>query len=157
MYKTLKEDKESFKKAGFKDRIIGLLEEGEEEANFSKIIGTIRRDAPIEFALPSKKWGESVDSEKIERLWNELDFRTLGVRLKDTLSRLSGSVSVAQGGKNGGEDEEGSASVSEIPEGELKEVSIGLWLLNSNITSPSIEDILNYTNKNLLPKRKRLY
>ncbi|MEK7150294.1 MAG: DNA polymerase, partial [Patescibacteria group bacterium] len=156
MYKTLKEDKESFKKAGFKDRIIGLLEEGEEEANFSKILGTIRRDAPIEFALPSKKWGESVDSEKIERLWNELDFRTLGVRLKDTLSRLSGSVSVAPGGKNGGEDEEGSASVSEIPEGELKEVSIGLWLLNSNITSPSIEDILNYTNKKSFAEAKKI-
>ena len=64
MYKTLKEDKESFKKAGFKNRIIGLLEEGEEEANFSKIIGTIRRDAPIEFVLPEKKWSETIDSEK---------------------------------------------------------------------------------------------
>ena len=78
------------------------------------------------------------------------------MRLKDTLSRLSGSVSVAQGGKNGGEDEEGSASVSEIPEGELKEVSIGLWLLNSNITSPSIEDILNYTNKKSFAEAKKI-
>lgn len=156
IYKTLKVDKESFKKSGFKDRVIGLLEEGEEEANFSKIIGTIRRDAPIEFVLPEKKWSESVDSEKIERLWNELDFRTLGARLKDTLSGLSGGGSTAQDGKNGEKEKEGSTSIPEIAEDELKEVSIGLWILNSSVTNPALDDILNYTNKKTFAEAKKV-
>lgn len=154
IYKTLKEDKEAFKKAGFKDRVIGLLEEGEEEANFSKIIGTIRLDAPIEFVLPEKKWREAVDSEKIERLWNELDFRTLGARLKDTLSGLSGGSSDAQGGKSENRNEE--VVMPEIQEDELKEISIGLWLLNSSVTNPDREDILNYTNKKSFVEAKKI-
>ncbi len=155
MYKTLKADKEAFKKAGFKDRIIGLLEEGEEEANFSRILGTIRRDAPIEFALPAKKWNKTVNSEKIERLWNELDFRTLGARLKDTLSVFSGGETTFLDGKNDSRGKE-DAVPSEIPKDELKEVSIGLWLLNSSVTSPDIEDILNYTNKKSFVEAKEV-
>lgn len=155
IYNTLRGDKETFKKAGFKDRIIGLLEEGEEEANFSKIIGTIRRDAPIEFVLPTKNWNESVDSEKIERLWNELDFRTLGARLKDTLSMFSGKEVVGRGHK----DESGNTDTiiaPEIPKNELKEISVALWLLNSNITNPSLNDILNYTNKKSFAEAKKV-
>ncbi|MDE2218422.1 MAG: hypothetical protein KGJ58_03150 [Patescibacteria group bacterium] len=153
IYKTLKDNKEAFKKTGFKDRIVGLLEEGEEEADFSKILGTIRRDAPIDFILPSKKWSESADSEKIERLWNELDFRTLGARLKDALSGFSGDGIAARGGKNEDKGESGTV-MSEIPEDEMKEVSIGLWLLNSNITSPTLDDILNYANKKTFAEAK---
>jgi len=155
IYKALKKDKESFKKAGFKDRIIGLLEEGEEEANFSKILGTIRRDAPIEFVLPAKNWSESVDSEKIERLWNELDFRTLGARLKDTLSGFSEKDAPARGNKD--ESDNADAVMSpEIPVNEMKEVSVALWLLNSNITNPELEDILNYTNKKSFAEAKKI-
>ncbi len=155
MYKVLKEDKESFKKAGFKDRVIGLLEEGEEEANFSKIIGTIRRVAPIDFILPSKKWSKSVDSEKIERLWNELDFRTLGARLKDTLAGFSEGGVAMQNAKNESRNEEKSKE-PEIPEDELKEVSVGFWILNSSIISPTLEDILNYTNKKTFAEAKKV-
>ena len=155
IYKALKEDKGTFKKAGFKDRVIGLLEEGEEEADFSKILGTIRRDAPIEFVLPAKNWSESVDSEKIEQLWNELDFRTLGARLKDTLSGFSGKDAVVRGDKD--ENDNAGLIVSpEIPENELKEVSVALWLLNSNITNPSLDDILNYTNKKSFEEAKKI-
>lgn len=152
MYKTLKENKEAFKKAGFKDRVVGLLEEGEEDANFSKIIGTIRRDAPIDFVLPEKKWSEAVNSEKIEQLWNELDFRTLGARLKDTLSGFSDDDSVAQDSKSENRNEE--VVMPEIQEDEFKEISIGLWLLNSSVTNPDREDILNYTNKKSFAEAK---
>lgn len=149
IYKTLKEDKEAFKKGGFKDRVIGLLEEGEEEANFSKIIGTIRRDAPIDFVLPEKRWIETVDSGKIEQLWNELNFRTLGARLKDTLSGLSDGVLFAEDDKNKEKEEE-------ISKNELKKISVGLWLINSSITNPTLEDILNYTGKKSFSEAKKV-
>lgn len=154
IYKTLKKDREFFKKAGFNDRIIGLLEEGEEEANFSKIIGTIRRDAPIGFVLPEKKWSESVDSEKIEKLWNELDFRTLGARLKDTLLVISKDGVDTEGNDN--ESEWKNNASLKIPEDELKEVSISLWIFNSSVTSPTLNDILNYTNKKTFTEAKKI-
>ena len=52
MYKKLKKDESAFEKAGIKPRIIALLKEGEEEAEFSKTLATIRRDAPITFEIP---------------------------------------------------------------------------------------------------------
>ncbi len=54
IYKALKKDKKQFEKAGIKERIIKLLEEGEEEANFSKMLGTVNRNAPIDFEIPEK-------------------------------------------------------------------------------------------------------
>ncbi|MDP3725769.1 MAG: 5'-3' exonuclease, partial [bacterium] len=52
MYKMLKKDKKIFEKKGIKERMVKLLEEGEEEALFSKTLATIRRDAPISFSIP---------------------------------------------------------------------------------------------------------
>ncbi len=94
IYKKLKKDKEEFEKAGIKERIVGLLEEGEEEANFSKMLGTIRRDAPIDFEIPEKTWKESIDSEKVISLWSDLEFRTLGARLKDSSRRKAEAMSL---------------------------------------------------------------
>ncbi len=85
IYKVLEKDKNSDKKlldAGIKARIIELLKNGKEEAMFSKMLATIRRDAPIDFQLPAKKWREDFDFGKIETLFKELEFRTLGARVK---------------------------------------------------------------------------
>jgi 5'-3' exonuclease len=57
---------------------VGLIEEGEEEALFSKMLATIRRDAPIDFKLPEQEWKASVDMKKVEELFKALEFRSLG-------------------------------------------------------------------------------
>ena len=85
MYKMLKKDKEAFKKIGITDRIIKILEENEEEAHFSKTLATIRRDAPIDFELPKKKWRESFDIEKAKKVFKEFEFKSLGDRLNKLL------------------------------------------------------------------------
>jgi 5'-3' exonuclease len=85
--------KEKFKKAGLTDRVIKLLEEGKEEAEFSKMLATIRRDAPIKFALPEVPFKESFDIKKVNELFTELDFRTLGVRLLNAVSGESAKKS----------------------------------------------------------------
>ena len=54
IYKVLKKDPEKLVKAGIRKGIIELLKNGEEEAKFSKMLATIRRDAPIDFILPNK-------------------------------------------------------------------------------------------------------
>ena len=148
IYKKLKSKGgiEAFKKAGITDRIIKLLEEGEEEAQFSKMLGTIRRDAPIDFVIPEKTWQEDLDEEKVLKIWSELEFRTLGTRLKEVIA-----------GKNGEKPAEKKLEIqkennklfadSDLSEDELKEAQIALWLINSNITNPKIEDIINMSGK----------
>ena len=111
IYKKLKRDRKAFEKAGMRERVIGLLESGKEDAEFSKILGTIRRDAPIEFTLPGKPWRECLDLTKAEKLFQELEFRALGERLKAALATPSSSAPLsAQGGSASG-GQRGSPSV----------------------------------------------
>ncbi|TSD01010.1 MAG: DNA polymerase I, partial [Parcubacteria group bacterium Greene1014_15] len=85
IYKVLKKDRNKLLEAGIKERIVKLLEEGEEEALFSKMLATAKRDVPIEFELPKKEWRAGVDVNKILALFHELQFKTLGARVKQLL------------------------------------------------------------------------
>lgn len=139
IYKKIKKDEESFKKAGLTQRIIDLLKENEEEAVFSKMLATIRRDAPIDFVLPEKTWQEGFSVEKVEELFSALDFRTLGARLKETLNKKYENINLGQETLIKNQEEEN------ISQGLLEETLLALWVLDSNITNPTIEDIYRYT------------
>jgi len=151
IYKAIKKDKNKFLEAGIKARIIDLLVDGEEEANFSKMLGTIRRDAPIDFTLPEKEWKEDINIENISNLWSELEFRTLGARLKDVLVNKMKKEGMV-------EEEKIDIKESDTNSEEIKELSIILWLVNSNITTPTLEDVFNFTRtKSLGDAKKILY
>ncbi len=152
IYKTLKKHREQFLQAGFKERIVKLLEDNEEEAKFSKMLATIRRDAPIIFTLPEKKWRDNFDFQPIEELWRVLEFRNLIGRLKtalngETIKKIK-NIEVAN-------ELNGQASL--LGEEELKQeikfdtsnplyqaIAIGLWVLNSNLTSPQASDLWSF-------------
>jgi DNA polymerase-1 len=141
IYKKLKKNKKAFEEAGISPRIIGLLEEGEEEAIFSKMLGTIRRDAPIDFKVPEKTWKENLEVEKVTSLWSDLEFRTLGARLKEVLDgknvKTDTNTPVKEKKEEGIEDE--------YQYKNLPELAVMLWLINSNITTPKGEDVFNFT------------
>lgn len=139
IYKALKKDSKNeykaFKAAGITPRIVKLLEDGEEEALFSKTLATVRRDAPVEFALPEKLWKESFEPTKAEALFADLDFRGL----RDRLHELLGVV----------REVPAEEKIEEVIDPTLfKHAQIALWLLNSELTTPSLEDMLHYTKKN---------
>ncbi len=136
MYKKLKKDPKAFSKAGLTPRIIKLLEDNEEEALFSKTLATVRRDAKISYSLPAKTWRETFDAEKAEALFTELDFRTLRDRLRELLG-----MAVAPQPLLEVEEKE------EYDPTDFKKAQIALWLLNSDITTPSLEDMREYTKK----------
>lgn len=144
IYKTLKKDPKKLEEKGIRKGIIELLKNGEEEAKFSKMLATIRRDAPIDFVLPDKKWKDSLDIKKAEALFSQLEFRTLGARLKSTIS----------GEKNSKEKEENKV-LQDIDEKDLEETKIALWVVDSNITDPTLEDILNFANTDSFEKAKK--
>jgi len=66
-----------------KPRIIELLKGGEEEAQFSKTLAEIRRDAPIDFSLEKVSWKENFSAEEIKPIFNELGFKSLLARIKE--------------------------------------------------------------------------
>src|SRR3989344_2425784 len=129
-----KNGEEVFLKKGIKARMVGLLREHEEDARFSKSLATIRLDAPIAFTLPERVWRENVDTEKVLVMCDEFGFRTLKERIKTLF-------------KNDLEDEE---TIELIPEEKvdttrLREAQVMLWLISSEFTNPSLDDILAFT------------
>jgi DNA polymerase-1 len=144
IYKALekKNSDEKFKKAGISPRIIELLKNGKEEAEFSKMLATIRRDAPINFKLPEKEFCDSIEIEKATALFAELDFRTLGARLKTVLGMKVEKEPL---------EEKAQAStqavlMQSVDPLELKKTELAFWLLNSERTNPGLEEILEFTN-----------
>ncbi len=136
IYKTLEKTPEKLDKAGLKPRILKLLTEGKEEAFFSRMLATIKRDVPVEFKLPSTVWRDEINIQKVSDLFAELEFRTLGERVKNLLDPVRANTSSDEAISNGASEE--------IDEKEFKEVAVALWLLQSDITSPKIEDIYQF-------------
>ncbi len=132
IYKALKKEGE-YKKAGITERIKNLLIENEEEALFSKTLATIRRDAPIEWRLP-KTWREELDINRLNELFQKLEFRTMPERVKRLLNNEKGIEN---------KKEEIKKEENKIEEDE--ELKLALWVVDSNLTNPSMEDVMTFT------------
>ena len=139
MYKTLKENPDAFTKAGIKPRIVELLKTHEDDAEFSKVLATIRRDAPIDTTLP-ESWVDKVDAEKLIELFQELGFRSLRERARSVLGMRI-------------DEKNEEAPLPEAPdETRFKEASIMLWLLSSDITNPTLDDMCERTKTDSFEK-----
>jgi len=130
IYKALKKGPEALKTAGIKDRMITLLIENEEEAHFSKMLATIRRDAPITFTLPKGTWREGLEGEEILTLFAELGFRTLATRIRNFLNIQETEMHMPE--------------VRDINEADIPATAVALWLLSSDTTNPTYDDIMQY-------------
>jgi DNA polymerase-1 len=138
IYKTLKKNEQAFLDAGFKPRIIQLLKDHEEDALFSKMLATIRDDAPIAFKIPPGDWSEEVRLQKVLAMFDTHGFRTLRSRAQTLLG----------GGEDMDEtDENQLVEEDSIPRERLEEAKVMLWLLCSEFTNPQLEDVLGYTGK----------
>lgn len=135
IYDKLHEGEEFFLEKGIKPRIIALLREHEEDARFSKMIATIRTDAPIAFSLPKTVFIDAAKLPKILALFDELGFRSLRTRAHAVFGGGGEEESPRGGGQGGGEA---------VSEERLAEAKLMLWLLHSDFTNPEIEDVLAF-------------
>jgi DNA polymerase-1 len=131
IYKKLeaKGGEEKFIEAGITKRIIGLLKDGKEDAEFSKMLATIRTDAIESFDLDTTEWREHADVPGIQNLFSEYGFRNMTSRIE----RLFNVVLV-----------DDSAEAGKVSDTDLQKASILLWLLESERTNASYEDIIDY-------------
>ncbi len=137
LYKVLKKNPEKVKEAGLTDRIIKLLVDGEEEALFSKTLATIRHDAPISFALPKETFTELFSIQNVETLFRELEFRSLIERMKRV---MTGTTTP----KEAIITADVSPQSAEADPALVKRLAIGIWLLNSELSNSTVDDIIHF-------------
>ena len=132
VYKAIKKEgvEKVAKKAGIQTRYAQLVADNKENAVFSKMLAQIRRDAPIEFELPKKTWKESADTAKALEMLNEFEFRSLIPRVKQIL---------------GGKEAPGQTLFqnASVPAADFERAQLAVWVLDTNITDPTVEDILH--------------
>jgi DNA polymerase I len=167
IYKELESGHEKkFETAGISPRLIQVLKENKEEAEFSKTLATIRLDVPIDFVLPEKTFKENIDIGKIGALWRELEFRTLPQRFEKVVGISQNVVTISRHHPDSdkrdvtfGGGSEVSASpmfISSMKHDDLEKTAIALWLVDSNITNPSLEDILRFADANDFETAKKV-
>lgn len=157
---------EFFKKIGLTPRIIELIKANEEEALFSKTLARIRTDAPIKFELPGKTFWENLDAKKVEKVFMQFEFRSLVTRFKTFLekgttnpaefSRVLGSP---PGVPSGAQPDQLENSLDLSPPADpkkLQEASIALWLINSDVPNPGLENILMFSKTESFDKAYKI-
>ncbi|RJR12886.1 hypothetical protein C4585_02910 [Candidatus Parcubacteria bacterium] len=148
IYEVLEKKPERFAQEGIKQRTIDLLRHGGTDAAFSKQLASIRTDVPIVFGIPKEKWQLKDHAKDIATLCDEFEFRSLK-------SRLGAADSVKK------EELDGQATLAfaeTVPNDALKETAIALWLLQSDLTNPTIDDMLHYAKaKNFEKAREYIF
>ena len=161
IYVALHNDEQALLSAGIKKRTIDLLQQHEESAQFSKILATIRRDAPINFTLPEQEFSQQYDKEKMIRLLREYEFRSLITKFEDLFqipstekkSKIITPTETADTFDSINNND--SLNTSDAVGGDLftpsanwkttYEASVGLWVLNSDMAHPSPTEVLRET------------
>ena len=143
IYGALKKDAQALEKAGFTKRSIELVVDGEKDALFSKKLAVILESAPISFSLPKREWCLADYAAAVTSLCDEFEFRSLKER-----------VLKATGAKTSEEKSNGTLFPS-VDAQLLKEVSLALWLLHSDTTNPTLEDIFQYAHTRDFEKARK--
>lgn len=123
-------------KTGVQKRFVQLVKDGKEAAEFSKLLATIRRDAPISFELPKKTWREGADPKVVLDMLAEFEFRSLIPRVKQILG-AEGLETPAEAKTEGS-----GLFAQEVPKEEFEKAALAVWVLDTNVTEPSLDDIL---------------
>ena len=145
IYKALKKHPEELEKAGIKSGMMEKLREQEEEANFSKMLAEIRLDVPIDFTLPTETWKTDEHRKEVLDLAAEFEFRSIAPRI-NTLFGFKQEGLFGEDGvglpplPSGGEGWRGS-SANAPTEDEIETAALAVWVLDSSVTQPDLEDI----------------
>jgi DNA polymerase-1 len=134
VYESLEKGEEELLKTGLTKRMVGLIRDGKEEAEFSKVIATIRLDAPITFTVPKHSWKDAVDIDRAIEIFENYELRSLPEKLRSSLGL---SQLVQKPTKN----------EIQLSDSELQEIAIKLWLIDSDETNADMEDIKNFTGE----------
>lgn len=89
-FHTIENMYENLDKLKTTERIKNLIIEGKSDAEFSKILATIRRDAPVSWSLPAKTFSETISKEAIDEVCKHYEFRSMPSRFEKVIGGLTG-------------------------------------------------------------------
>ena len=135
IYKALKKAPQKLAEAGVPAGMVEKLKAGEEDAEFSKMLAVIRRDAPINFTLPKETWRESAKLDDALDVLAQYEFRSLIPRVRELFAGNAQGDEVVPG------DDLFAEEVEQVPEGEFAPIALAVSVLDSNIAEPDLEDI----------------
>jgi DNA polymerase-1 len=131
LYKTLKKNEQSLITKGIKPRIVNLLKEHEEDARFSHMIAMIRLDAPVNFDIEACVFRDGSRLPTILALFDTYGFRSLRARAEQVFAHE-------------GYEQEKEIEAEEVSPELLREAQVMLWLIRSDYTNPTLDDVLAY-------------
>ncbi|MSR70597.1 hypothetical protein EXS62_00995 [Candidatus Kaiserbacteria bacterium] len=120
-------------KTGVQKRFVELVKKGKEEAEFSKLLATIRRDAPVAFVLPTRSWREGTDSKRALDMLAEFEFKGLVPRVKKILGVMESDIAAPAG--------DGLFGAAVAPE-LFHRAQVAVSVLDSTISEPALDDIV---------------
>lgn len=120
---------------GVQKRFVELVANNKKEAEFSKMLATIRRDVPIDFEVPKKTWREGADPRRALDMLAEFEFRALVPRVKTIL----GAQDIAEPASASGV---GLFANADIAPERLHRAQLAVSVLDSTIAEPDLEDVL---------------
>lgn len=143
VYKALKKNKNALVAKGIKERVQTLVLEHQDEAEFSKVLATIRTDAPITFVEPKESFFETLDLSRVESFCEEFGFRSLVQRVRSLVpsSKILEPSEIAVNQELGTTNHE-----------LLKECAVMVWLLNSDRANPTFDDVRAVTGESSVTK-----
>ena len=106
------------------------MKEQKDEAFFSKELATIKLDVPIDFCLPKENFIENLNLAKTGEIFRKYEFRNLNERLQKSLEIANIIEEISK---------------KQIPienKMDIQKMKISVSVLNSNISMPTIDDIL---------------
>jgi DNA polymerase-1 len=132
------------KESGVRKQYVKLVYESESQAIFSKQLATIHCDVPIKFELPKRHWHMEEYATTIDTLLDDLEFRSLKERLRTVLHPETKGEEATR------------PAPQEIDPISLEETAVALWLLRSDTTTPTLDDILQYAHTEDFEKAREI-
>lgn len=124
--------------AGVQRRFVELVATHKEEAEFSTLLATIRRDVPLDFELPTHTWREGARPQEALDALAQYEFRALIPRVKAMLGMTSESVA-----ESSTLAAESSGLFAQVVNQEVFDKAvIAVSVLDSTIALPTLDDIV---------------
>lgn len=158
IYEALEKHEAAFAQE-VKPRVFELLKGGKDDAFFSKQLATIHTNAPVEFELPDHPWSLADHIGGIEKMCDELEFKSLKDRARAILKRGDAKAEKPKKG-SAPPDNHALFEVAQVQvDGkQLEETALALWLLKSDYTVPGLEEIAQYTGtEEFARSRERIF
>jgi DNA polymerase I len=151
IYAALKKNKNALVEKGFRERVQTLVREHQDEAEFSKVLATIRTDAPISFVTPTHSFSATLDTEALVAFCTEFGFRSLVPRMRALIPTPTSKQEPVE--KSAPTHTVLSATDTML----LKQCAVMTWLLNSEVSNPTLDDVYAASKeKNLTDAAARL-